>query len=165
MSAQQQVQGTHCTVPHRLLCGVLLTAASHLLVSMLPHPLQKPHTGCLPHCSAAACWLSCLLLPLPPRYAYERIQMALHDTYVRRLLAFGISGLSVMADSLSAIKHARVVPVKDERGLITDFKVRRPYTAPLGWGLKCGLSWPHAGGRLQSGPSPASVLHDCQLTA
>ena len=57
------------------------------------------------------------------KYDYERIQMALHDTYVRRLLAFGISGLSVIADSLSAIKYAKVYPVKDERGLITDFKV------------------------------------------
>lgn len=57
------------------------------------------------------------------KYDYERIQMALHDTYVRRLLAFGISGLSVIVDSLSAIKYAKVTPIRDERGIITDFKV------------------------------------------
>jgi len=57
------------------------------------------------------------------RYAYERLMMALHDVEPQRLMAFGISGFSVLADSLSAIKYAKVTPVKDERGLITDFKV------------------------------------------
>ena len=56
------------------------------------------------------------------KYAYERLMMSLHDTEVERLMAFGISGLSVLADSLSAIKYAKVTPIKDERGIITDFK-------------------------------------------
>ncbi|MBE6712680.1 MAG: formate C-acetyltransferase [Ruminococcaceae bacterium] len=56
------------------------------------------------------------------RYAYERLMMSLHDVEPERLMAFGISGFSVLADSLSAIKFARVTPIKDERGLIVDFK-------------------------------------------
>lgn len=55
------------------------------------------------------------------KYAYERLIMGLHDTAVERLMAFGVSGLSVLADSLSAIKYAEVTAVKDERGIITDF--------------------------------------------
>ncbi len=55
------------------------------------------------------------------RYAYERLMMSLHDVEPERLMAFGISGLSVLADSLSAIKYAKVTPVKDDRGLIVDF--------------------------------------------
>ncbi len=56
------------------------------------------------------------------KYAYEKAQMALHDTDVHRFMAFGIAGLSVITDSLSAIKYARVTPVRDENGYITDFK-------------------------------------------
>ena len=55
------------------------------------------------------------------KYAYEKIQMALHDTDVERFMSFGMAGLSVTADSFSAIKYASVTPVYDERGLVTDF--------------------------------------------
>ena len=56
------------------------------------------------------------------KYAYEKIQMALHDTDVERFMAFGIAGLSVAADSLSAIKYANVRPVKNDEGFIVEFE-------------------------------------------
>ncbi|MBC6461765.1 formate C-acetyltransferase, partial [Actinomadura sp. HBU206391] len=63
------------------------------------------------------------------KYAYERIEMALHDHPVARTLACGIAGLSVTADSLSAIKHARVKVIRDDAGLAVDYVVEGDYPA------------------------------------
>lgn len=63
------------------------------------------------------------------KYCYERIEMALHDDQVLRTMAGGIAGLSVVADSLSAIKHARVRPIRDDRGLVVDFVIEGSYPA------------------------------------
>jgi len=61
------------------------------------------------------------------KYAYERIEMALHDQQILRTLACGIAGLSVVADSLSAIKYATVRPVRDDSGLVVDYLIEGEY--------------------------------------
>ena len=61
------------------------------------------------------------------KYCYEKLQMALHDNDVLRTMACGVAGLSVVADSLSAIRYARVRPVRDETGLAVDFEVEGDY--------------------------------------
>ncbi|ODG89924.1 formate C-acetyltransferase [Gottfriedia luciferensis] len=61
------------------------------------------------------------------KYSYERIEMALHDANIKRTMATGIAGLSVCADSLSAIKHANVKTIRDENGIVVDFEIEGEY--------------------------------------
>ena len=61
------------------------------------------------------------------KYAYEAGQMALHDSHIGRYMAFGVAGLSIVADSLSAIKYAKVRPVRDEEGITVDFEIQGEY--------------------------------------
>ncbi|MDR3429123.1 formate C-acetyltransferase [Silvimonas sp.] len=63
------------------------------------------------------------------KYAYERIEMALHDRDILRTMACGIAGLSVAADSLSAVKHAKVHVIRNENGLAVDYKIEGTYPA------------------------------------
>lgn len=61
------------------------------------------------------------------KYCYEKIEMALHDRTILRTMACGIAGLSVVADSLSAIKHAKVRPIRNEEGIAVDFEIEGEY--------------------------------------
>ena len=61
------------------------------------------------------------------KYAYEKSQMALHDINVEHLMAFGVAGLSVATDSLSAIKYAKVKPIRNEEGIAIDFEIEGDY--------------------------------------
>ena len=75
-------------------------------------------------------WLACIYVNtlnlihyMHDKYCYEALEMALHDTKVHRYFATGIAGLSVAVDSLSAIKYAKVTPIRNEEGLVTDYKI------------------------------------------
>ncbi len=63
------------------------------------------------------------------KYNYEAEQMALHDLHVHRFMAFGIAGISIVIDSLSAIRYAKVTPVRNKKGVAKDFKIKGEYPA------------------------------------
>ena len=104
-------------------------------------PLLAPITGeyldfddVMEHFDFICEWLSKLYINtlniihyMHDKYSYEKLQMALHDEDVIRTSACGIAGLSVVADSLSAIKYAKVKPVRDENGLVTEFEIEGDY--------------------------------------
>ena len=63
------------------------------------------------------------------KYAYEALEMALHDREIFRTMACGIAGLSVVIDSLSAIRYAKVKPIRNEEGLAVDFEIEGDFPA------------------------------------
>src|SRR5437763_6975158 len=74
-------------------------------------------------------WLACIYVNpmniihyMHDKYSYERVEMALPDYAPLRTMAFGMAGLSVIADSLSAIRYARVGAIRDQTGLVTDYQ-------------------------------------------
>ena len=130
---QMQFFGARCNLPKLLLIalngGFDTTSGMHIGPQM---PVMDADTldyeAVRARYSIYITWLSALYVNtmnaihyMHDKYAYEKTQMALHDTNVERMMAFGIAGLSVAADSLSAIRYATVHPVKDELGYITDF--------------------------------------------
>ena len=76
------------------------------------------------------------------KYAYERVEMALHDYAPLRTMAFGMAGMSVVADSLSAIKYAKVRVVRDETGLVTDYQTEGDVPASSATTITASISSP-----------------------
>ncbi len=133
---QMQYFGARCNLPKVLLLA--LNGGLEENTGTPVGPQMKPMTGgvldyddVLERFNQYMGWLAKLYVNtmnvihyMHDKYAYEKIQMALHDTNVERLMAFGMAGLSVMADSLSAIKYAKVTPVTNDKGIIIDFDVQ-----------------------------------------
>ena len=130
---QMQFFGARCNLPKLLLLaingGYDTTTGAHL------GPQNSPVSGdildygeVMARFSAYRAWLCRLYVNtvnvihyMHDKYAYEKTQMALHDTDVERFMAFGVAGLSVITDSLSAIRFAKVRPVRNDEGYIVDF--------------------------------------------
>ena len=131
---QMQFFGARCNLAKLLLIaingGYDTSSAMHIGPQMEPMQGDKlDYDELMRRMEIYMAWLSHLYVNtmniihyMHDKYAYEKSQMALHDTYVDRFMAFGIAGLSVVADSLSAVKYANVAPVRDAQGFITDFR-------------------------------------------
>ena len=131
---QMQFFGARCNLPKLLLIalngGYDTSSAMHIGPQMPVMDVEKlDYEAVMERYNIYIDWLSNLYVNtmnvihyMHDKYAYEKTQMALHDTNVHRFMAFGVAGLSVVADSLSAIKYANVKPIKDENGFITEFE-------------------------------------------
>ncbi|MBQ9747873.1 MAG: formate C-acetyltransferase [Clostridia bacterium] len=130
---QMQFFGARCNLPKLLLIaingGYDTSSKMHIGPQMPVMDVEKlDYDEVMARYEIYLAWLSRLYVNtmnvihyMHDKYAYEKTQMALHDTDVHRFMAFGVAGLSVVADSLSAIRYASVKPVKDESGFIVDF--------------------------------------------
>ncbi len=131
---QMQFFGARCNLAKLLLIaingGYDTTSGMHVGPQMEPLNAEKlDFNEVMERFDIYIAWLSRLYVNtmnvihyMHDKYAYEKTQMALHDTAVGRFMAFGIAGLSVVADSLSAIKFASVRPIYNEEGFIVDFE-------------------------------------------
>ena len=131
---QMQFFGARCNLPKLLLIalngGYDTSSQIHIGPQMPVMDVEKlDYDAVMERYNIYIDWLSNLYVNtmnvihyMHDKYAYEKTQMALHDTQVHRFMAFGVAGLSVVADSLSAIKYANVKPIKDENGFITEFE-------------------------------------------
>lgn len=128
-----QFFGARCNLPKLLLLA--LNGGRDQMTGLQLGPQMEPYAGDILDFEAVCGrwqiyleWLCKLYVNtmnvihyMHDKYAYEKTQMALHDTNVERFMAFGVAGLSVLTDSLSAIRYAKVKVVRDENGLIENF--------------------------------------------
>ena len=132
---QMQFFGARCNLPKLLLLA--LNGGYDTMTGSTIGPQEEPimdevldYDTVMARFSQYRRWLCALYVNtmnvihyMHDKYAYEKIQMALHDTDVHRFMAFGVAGLSVIADSLSAIRYAKVRPIRDESGHIVEFDI------------------------------------------
>ncbi len=134
LGKQMQFFGARANLPKTLLMAI--NGGKEELEGEQIGPLSEPLDGVLNYDTVMEkfkqymAWLARLYVNtmnvihfMHDKYAYEKIQMALIDSNMRRVMAFGIAGFSVVVDSLSAIKYAKVTPVRDERGIATSFQI------------------------------------------